>query len=90
MSDELDFNELDNEIEVELESYYIEFFVTGVIKVNSWDRKQKVKKIQRLLNKIVEDEALDLVKSDSNLLVMSESEVIQNMTAAHFDPNEDN
>lgn len=59
--------------------FYIEFFLNGIIKVDSESKKAKVKKLQKLLNKIVEDEALDLIKSESSLTVMSEAEVLQSM-----------
>lgn len=61
------------------DTYYIEFFLNGILKVNSEDKKEKVKKLQRLLNEIVEDGALELVKTDSSLTVMSESELLQSL-----------
>lgn len=61
------------------ETFYIEFYINGIIKVDSESKKQKVKKLQKLLNKIVEDESLELVKSDSSMTVMSEAEFLQSL-----------
>lgn len=61
------------------DTFYVEFYVNGLLKVKSENKKNKIKKIQRLLNKIVEDESLDLIKSDSSLTVMSEAEVLNSL-----------
>lgn len=62
------------------DTFYIDFYINGIIKVNSESKKLKVKKLQKLLNKIIEDEALELIKSDSSLTVMSEAELIQSLS----------
>ena len=59
------------------DTYYIEFFINGILKVKSIDKKKKIRKPQKLLNKIIEDEAMELVKSDSSLTSMSELELIE-------------
>lgn len=69
------------------DTYYIELYISGIIKVNSADKKEKVKKLQKLLNEIVEDEALELIKSDSSLTVMSEGELLQSLMPYDDTPN---
>lgn len=59
--------------------FYIEFFINGIVKINSEDKKDKVRKLQKLLNEIIEDEALELIKSESSLTVMSEAELLQSL-----------
>lgn len=70
------------------ETFYIEFFINGILKVDSESKKRKVKKLQKLLNKIVEDESLELIKSDSSLTVMSEGELIQSLMPYDDTPNQ--
>lgn len=69
------------------DTFYIEFYINGVIKVDSEHKKEKIKKIQNLLNKIINDQALELVKSSSDLTVMSESELLQTLISEVDDFN---
>ena len=58
------------------DTYYIEFYINGLVKVDSKNKKEKLKKIQKLLNKILNDEDVDLERTESSLAIMSEEEVI--------------
>lgn len=60
------------------EIFYIEFLITGIVKVDTETKKENLKKIQKLINKIMNDD-MDLVKSESSLNVMSEAELMQSL-----------
>lgn len=61
------------------EEFYIEIYLSAILKVSSKDKKEKVKKLQKLLNEIVEDEILNFVKSDQSLTVLTEAEMVQSI-----------
>jgi hypothetical protein len=72
------------------ENYYLDFYISGVVKVNVKNKKEKIAKIQKLINEVIEDYNLDLLKSESSLTVLSESEVIQNLIFSENEEDEFN
>jgi hypothetical protein len=61
------------------DTFYIELFLNVVIKASNTSKKNKLKKIQRLMEAILRDEDLDIVKSDSNIVMMSEAELLNTL-----------
>jgi hypothetical protein len=47
--------------------------------VTKKDKKKKLAKLQKIINEIIEDPDLDLLKSDSNIIVMSEDELMKEL-----------
>ncbi len=59
--------------------FFIEIYLNGLIKVNSKDKKKKLTKLQKIINDILDDPDLDLLKSDSNIIIMSEDELMREL-----------
>lgn len=62
------------------DKFYVEIYFTGLIKVTKKDKKKKLIKLQEILNDILEDPDLDLLKSESNIIVMSEDELMRELS----------
>jgi len=63
----------------EEDKFYVEIYLTGLVKVTKKDKKKKLAKLQKIINEIIEDPDLDLLKSDSNIIVMSEDELMKEL-----------
>lgn len=61
------------------DKFYVEIYLTGLVKVTKKDKKRKLAKLQKIINEIIEDPDLDLLKSDSNIIVMSEDELMKEL-----------
>ena len=61
------------------DTFYIELFLNVIIKSESAEKNMKLKKIQKLMNSILRDDELDIIKSESNLVMMSESELLNTL-----------
>jgi hypothetical protein len=61
------------------EDIYVEFTITGVLKAKSTLKKAKLKKIQALISKIIEDPNLDLIKFDSTVNSFTQLELMNSL-----------
>lgn len=67
------------------DTYYIEFFINGIIKIKNSDKQEVFQKLQEIIDLITTDEELNLIKMESNLALASENELIYNL----FNPEQE-
>lgn len=58
------------------EEIYVEFQISGIFKTKVKNKKIKMAKIQKIINSIINDETIHLIKSDSSLVSYTEAEIM--------------
>ena len=69
--------------------FYLEFTISGVIKLSQSQKLEVSEKLSSLISDLLEDEELNLIRADSSMDMFSEDELAVSLLAGSEEPLDD-